>query len=225
MGKRLLHRGLLPPMAKSLSSNPPSIALHHALRNDTQNHTQMVLHAIQVGQVHNFHHQCWWDCDQIGNLLHTLWECPSPTSFWKQVFKLISSLTGILTPPNPGLGQIYTPVQLGLWSYTSCWQPDQLFLKNGNLISLLIFLRLPLQSNKIIHTKTHSGYQFSHLYEIQQTMDCLDRMGYQFIDLMSIMLLPPHSIANNIFTDNNLHYILEPLCVHTIIPTYTDSDI
>lgn len=47
--------------------------------------------------------QCWCNCGQVGNLLHTFWECPTLTSFWRQIFQLISTCTGILTPPCPAL--------------------------------------------------------------------------------------------------------------------------
>lgn len=46
---------------------------------------------------------CWHNCGQVGNLYHILWSCKSLTSFWNQIFSLISSIIGILTSPNPTL--------------------------------------------------------------------------------------------------------------------------
>lgn len=50
---------------------------------------------------------CWRACGQIGNLLHMLWHCPTVKSLWNQVFQMISSLTGMLTVPDPALVILY----------------------------------------------------------------------------------------------------------------------
>lgn len=46
---------------------------------------------------------CWRNFGQVGNLLHILWGCPSLSRFWRQLFHLLASITGILSPPNVGL--------------------------------------------------------------------------------------------------------------------------
>lgn len=46
-----------------------------------------------------------------GHLLHMFWHCPCIKSLWNQVFQLISSLTGILTPPNPALGILHLGIE------------------------------------------------------------------------------------------------------------------
>lgn len=46
---------------------------------------------------------CWRGCEQVGTLHHLLWSCPNLTSIWNQVFRLISSCTGIITRPDPAL--------------------------------------------------------------------------------------------------------------------------
>ena len=50
---------------------------------------------------------CWRGCGQVGNLLHMFWQCPSIRSLWNRVFQLISSLTGILTHPDPAMALLH----------------------------------------------------------------------------------------------------------------------
>lgn len=40
---------------------------------------------------------CWRGCGQVGNLVHMVWACPHLRSFWKEVFKLIAKVTGVIT--------------------------------------------------------------------------------------------------------------------------------
>lgn len=46
---------------------------------------------------------CWWGCGQVGKLLHILWTSKNLQSFWRSVFQLLSSVTGIYTDPEPAL--------------------------------------------------------------------------------------------------------------------------
>lgn len=46
---------------------------------------------------------CWRNCGAVGNLLYMFWTCKHLTSFWHNIFRSISNITGILTPPNPSL--------------------------------------------------------------------------------------------------------------------------
>lgn len=54
---------------------------------------------------------CWRNCGYIGNLLHTLWECPSIKSLWNQIFKIISSITGNITTTNPALAILHIGIE------------------------------------------------------------------------------------------------------------------
>lgn len=54
---------------------------------------------------------CWRNCGLRGHLLHMFWECPCLTSFWNQVFQLISSITGIITTPNPALAILHIGIE------------------------------------------------------------------------------------------------------------------
>lgn len=56
--------------------------------------------------------QCWRDCRQIGNLLHMFWQCPNiKKPMEPNIFQLISSLTGILTPPDPALAILHLGIE------------------------------------------------------------------------------------------------------------------
>lgn len=61
---------------------------------------------------------CRDNCGQIGHLLHNFWDCPNLKSFWKQVFPLLSSLTGIISPPSLGLAVLH----VGIDAYPSSFR-------------------------------------------------------------------------------------------------------
>lgn len=50
----------------------------------------MALHTLQTSYIFPKHVPQLY-CGKIGSLLHIIWECPSLTSFWRQVFCLLSS--------------------------------------------------------------------------------------------------------------------------------------
>lgn len=46
---------------------------------------------------------CRRNCGSVGSMAHILWFCGSLSSFWKQIFILISSISGIPLTPTPSL--------------------------------------------------------------------------------------------------------------------------
>lgn len=54
---------------------------------------------------------CWRNCGSIGSIAHTLWFCKSLSSFWNQVFALISSITGISCSPTPALALLHIGIE------------------------------------------------------------------------------------------------------------------
>lgn len=52
-------------------------------------------------------HSCWRNCSSICSIAHTLWFCKSLSSFWNQVFVLISSITGTPLSPTSALALLH----------------------------------------------------------------------------------------------------------------------
>lgn len=46
---------------------------------------------------------CWRECKEKGNLSHVLWECSKIQPLWKEVFSLISRITGVSCSSDPAL--------------------------------------------------------------------------------------------------------------------------
>lgn len=62
-----------------------------------------IIHA----QIHTFNQSslplCWRKFGMTGNLYYSLWLCNNIASFWNDIFKLITVVTGITIPPSPEL--------------------------------------------------------------------------------------------------------------------------
>lgn len=44
---------------------------------------------------------CWRECGEKGGIPHILWKCKRVKSFWKTVFSLITTVTGLIISPSP----------------------------------------------------------------------------------------------------------------------------
>lgn len=59
---------------------------------------------------------CWRNCGSIGSIahpshIHRLWFCKSLSSFWNQVFPLVSSITGTPWSPTPALALLHIGIE------------------------------------------------------------------------------------------------------------------
>lgn len=54
---------------------------------------------------------CWWGCGHVGTIFHIFWACKSLTNFWRKTFHIISTITGILTKPDPALDLLIVGIE------------------------------------------------------------------------------------------------------------------
>lgn len=54
----------------------------------------------------------WRECSDVGNIMHVFWSCKHLTSFWNSIFRQVSSITGILTPLDPGMAVLNLGVEI-----------------------------------------------------------------------------------------------------------------
>lgn len=89
--------------------------------------------------------ECWRQLGARGNIYHILWEWKSIRSFWYEVFKLISSVTGFIVKPLP---------QLALLSLTVNNIPLQLrSITNHILIAARLTITSKWRTNFVPNTK------------------------------------------------------------------------
>lgn len=54
---------------------------------------------------------CWRGCGHIGNIYHIFWSCKSLMGFWRKVFELLSTVTGVLSPTDPALALLLLGIE------------------------------------------------------------------------------------------------------------------
>lgn len=54
---------------------------------------------------------CWRKCGSTGTIAHVLWFCKSLSSFWNQIFTLLSTITGIHSSPTPEAALLHIGIE------------------------------------------------------------------------------------------------------------------
>lgn len=94
---------------------------------------------------------CWRDCGGVGNILHTFWSCKLLTSFWHGIFRCISNIMGILTPPNLSISVL----NIGLENFPSDFR---------TVVTHVLLVARSLIKNLIGHLCFQSLTIFMNLY-------------------------------------------------------------
>lgn len=53
----------------------------------------------------------WTNCGSVGTIVHLLWFWKSPSSFWRQIFSLISAISQVPTTPSPSLALLHLGIE------------------------------------------------------------------------------------------------------------------
>ena len=111
---------------------------------------------------------CWRACGHTGNLLHMLWHCPTIKGLWNQVFRLISTLTGVISSPDPALALLHIDID----RYPCNMRPVVTHI----LLETRTMILRHWKSNKAINVSdivagTHRNYTFERLIAINN-MKC-----------------------------------------------------